>query len=263
MLELLNVPINDRFYDLVSSSKSSIRLCAPYVKSDVVDHIYSVKKDNTEIEYISNFNITNFHKKSSDIEAFETISSQNDKIYNCQILHAKIYIFDDTKAIITSSNLTTSGFSRNIEYGVYIDNEDISSKILSDFKGICHNERTGKITARKVLEIRSILDRLPPYLNQNIDTPVISNEIDDVLDVDKEFLTIGLSDWKKAMFTAVDNINKIEFSLADVYEKESFFTAKFPNNHTVRDSMRRNLQELRDIGLIKFLGNGKYIKLWK
>jgi predicted transcriptional regulator len=40
------------------------------------------------------------------------------------------------------------------------------------------------------------------------------------------------------------------------------FLEKYPNNNTIRGSIRRNLQELRDLGLIKFLGNGKYKKLW-
>ena len=51
-------------------------------------------------------------------------------------------------------------------------------------------------------------------------------------------------------------------TLADVYEMEYLFKKKFPNNNTIKDSMRRNLQGLRDLGLIKFLGNGNYKKLW-
>ncbi|WP_254904755.1 hypothetical protein [Clostridium tyrobutyricum] len=34
------------------------------------------------------------------------------------------------------------------------------------------------------------------------------------------------------------------------------------HNNTINASIRRNLQELRDLGLIEFLENGKYKKLW-
>src|SRR5439155_26390358 len=36
-------------------------------------------------------------------------------------LHAKVYIADESRAVITSSNLTHSGMLRNCEYGVSFD----------------------------------------------------------------------------------------------------------------------------------------------
>ena len=40
MIEIISEPINDRFYNLVADSKSRIRLCAPYVKEEIVNNIY-------------------------------------------------------------------------------------------------------------------------------------------------------------------------------------------------------------------------------
>ncbi len=61
----------------------------------------------------------------------------------------------------------------------------------------------------------------------------------------------------------IEQINKEEFSLVDIYAFEETFQREYPDNNTIRDSIRRNLQELRDMGLIKFLGDGRYLKLWK
>nr|WP_278245831.1 hypothetical protein [Clostridium novyi] len=72
----------------------------------------------------------------------------------------------------------------------------------------------------------------------------------------------SLNSWKKTTFEVVDIIEKNEFSLDDIYVYEEIFFKKYPNNNTIKASIRRNLQELRDLGLIKFLGNGKYKKLW-
>lgn len=262
MIQLLNEPINDLFYDLVSLSKTKIRLCAPYVKNEIIQNIYSLKKRNVSVDYISNFSLPNFYKKSSDIEAFDSISSRNDKMFNCQLLHAKLYIFDDKKTIITSANLTSSGFKRNIEYGVYIDEPELVNKSLIDYIGICDSNNTGKITSKNIRDIRDILNHLPTYNEMNFDLYNPVDEVDSILEIDKEFISSKLSDWKKAMFLVVDSFDMTEFSLTDVYEKEYIFKKKFPNNNTVKDSMRRNLQELRDLGLVKFLGNGKYKKLW-
>lgn len=262
MLELLNKPINDQFFDLVSSSKSIIRLCAPYVKSEIVNNIYSLKKSSVDVEYISNFSLPNFYKKSSDIEAFETIMNRKDKIFNCQTLHAKFYIFDDKKTIITSANLTSSGFKRNIEYGVFIDDPEMSKRTIMDFQAICNSEKTGKINSKNVNEIRNILNQLHKSHEPRMDQFNVTDEVDDIIDINKDNITKNFSPWKKTMFDVVDNLESHEFSLSDIYEKEAIFSAQFPDNHTIRDSMRRNLQELRDLGLIKFLGNGKYKRLW-
>ena len=43
------------------------------------------------------------------------------------------------------------------------------------------------------------------------------------------------------------------FTLDEVYEFEQNFSARYPENNTVRDSLRRNLQELRDDGMLEFI----------
>ena len=263
MIKLLNEPINDLFYDLVSLSTTKIRLCAPYVKNEIIQEIYSLKKQDVSVDYISNFSLPNFYKKSSDIEAFDSIARRNDRMFNCQLLHAKLYIFDDKKAIVTSANLTSSGFKRNIEYGVYLEEPGMVNQSLLDYKSICNNSDTGKITPRKIQNIKSILNHLPKYCEMNFDSYNDVNEVDSILEIDKKLILHRLSDWKKEIFCVVDDLNMTEFALADVYEREYIFKKKFPNNNTIKDSMRRNLQELRDLGLIKFPGNGNYKKLWR
>ena len=94
---------------------------------------------------ISNFSMPNFYQRSSDIEAFQDIIENKDRIYNCQTLHAKFYIFDDRYAIITSSNLTYSGLEKNIEYGVFIRDKKLINQSIRDYYEICKNSNTGYI----------------------------------------------------------------------------------------------------------------------
>lgn len=261
-MEIISEPINDRFYNLVADSKSRIRLCAPYVKEKIVNNIYAGKKSNAKVDFISNFSIPNFYKRSSDIEAFKTITEQKDKVFNCQTLHAKIYIFDDKYSIITSSNLTPSGFERNLEYGVFINDIRLVNKTVIDFKAICDNEKTGKIDAKKVINIENILKSIPKYRDKELESYNQNTEVDSILDIDTNLVKANLNNWKKITFEVIESIHQAEFSLSDIYGYEDIFSEKFPNNNTIKDSIRRNLQELRDLGLIKFLGNGKYKKLW-
>lgn len=52
------------------------------------------------------------------------------------------------------------------------------------------------------------------------------------------------------------------FTLDQVYEFEGHFVALYPRNQTVRDSLRRQLQELRDEGYLEFINNnGRYRRI--
>lgn len=64
----------------------------------------------------------------------------------------------------------------------------------------------------------------------------------------------------------VDVLNLIlvlpkEFALQDCYEFESYLRQKHPNNKHIPDKIRQQLQRLRNLGLIEFLGQGKYRRL--
>jgi type II restriction enzyme len=48
------------------------------------------------------------------------------------------------------------------------------------------------------------------------------------------------------------------FSLQDIYQFEAELQLLFPNNRHVRPKIRQQLQVLRDVGLLIFLGGGRY-----
>ena len=48
------------------------------------------------------------------------------------------------------------------------------------------------------------------------------------------------------------------FSLANVYEFENRLATKHPDNHNIRAKIRQQLQVLRDMGFVEFLGSGEY-----
>lgn len=50
----------------------------------------------------------------------------------------------------------------------------------------------------------------------------------------------------------------MEFTLAHVYAHAASLAKLHPNNRHVRDKIRQQLQVLRDLGLLEFLGGGSY-----
>lgn len=64
--------------------------------------------------------------------------------------------------------------------------------------------------------------------------------------------------WTLDTLNALHTLNRQEFSLADAYTLEHALTELHPDNHFVRDKIRQQLQELRDLGFLEFLGRGHY-----
>jgi len=263
MLEIINQPLHQTFYQLVENSKDNIKLCAPFIKDKVIKNIYELKKNDVKIDVITNFNLQNFYRKSSDISAMEIIKQNQDLIVNNQNLHAKIYIFDNKYTIITSANLTPSGFEKNLEYGIIFDDKNLVDQTINDFLSIRNSDRAGSISFERINAIKKIINYLPKFTDENINHHNYSVEIDSTIEVDVNLITNNLTNWQLLTFKAINMIRKFEFTLDDIYNLENYFRKDFPNNNTVRASIRRNLQELRDLGLLKFCGDGKYKKLWK
>ena len=64
--------------------------------------------------------------------------------------------------------------------------------------------------------------------------------------------------WTLDVLRVVESLGKKEFTLADVYAYERELQKLHPDNRYVRDKIRQQLQVLRDIGRVDFLGSGSY-----
>jgi type II restriction enzyme len=64
--------------------------------------------------------------------------------------------------------------------------------------------------------------------------------------------------WTLDILKVVRTIGKRDFSLADIYVYAAQLQALHPNNRHVRDKIRQQLQILRDLGFLQFLGRGDY-----
>jgi type II restriction enzyme len=64
--------------------------------------------------------------------------------------------------------------------------------------------------------------------------------------------------WATLTLSVVRSLRQHEFSLAEVYSKEQSFLEAYPKNNNVRAKVRQQLQVLRDLGYLEFLGSGTY-----
>lgn len=67
-----------------------------------------------------------------------------------------------------------------------------------------------------------------------------------------------LRGWTLNVLNIARRLNKVEFHLTEVYGFEPELAKTYPGNKNIRAKIRQQLQVLRDMGIISFLGGGKY-----
>ncbi len=75
---------------------------------------------------------------------------------------------------------------------------------------------------------------------------------------DKTFEAKG---WTLDILKCLDSISSTDFSLDDVYKFEDKLKLRHPENNFVKDKIRQQLQILRDMDIIEFVGRGRYRKI--
>ena len=108
-----------------------------------------------------------------------------------------------------------------------------------------------------------VLDRIPSDARipivQNA-RPVSSSQVRKAYDKIRslETLKVEKRGWTLDVLNAIHSLKKKEFSLTDAYSLEPELFKLHPANRHVRPKIRQQLQVLRDLGLLHFLGNGCY-----
>jgi hypothetical protein len=264
-MRIIKTPWKNELLELVSKSKKSIKITSPFVKENICNDLLNAKPAKTKLELITSFKLMNLYSGSLDLDGIEKIIQQNGIVSNYPKLHSKLYIFDDEKVIITSGNLTNGGLLNNYEYGIYSSDISLVSDAVADFDSILSNEKTGTVEQRHIETVRQILEKIPKSVplklpKYNFETP---EEIEDVLEVPENSIASTLTGWKSDVFNCVNTIPNQIFTLYELNQFYGILKEKHPSNQHIPDKIRQQLQQLRDLGLIEFLGSGRYKKLWK
>lgn len=76
-----------------------------------------------------------------------------------------------------------------------------------------------------------------------------------------EFNDMHTRGWIFDVLNCLNQISNEFFSLSDVYCFVDFLSAKHPQNNNIEAKIRQQLQMLRDLGFVEFLGRGNYRKI--
>ena len=135
-VRLLSKPWNLDFKNLLNGAKKEVLISSPFINNAGIDFLLDSGDKNCAVTILTNLSSSNILKNVTDPGAVAKVFDgfRDVRVSSLGNLHAKIYIADNTGAIITSANLTNGGIFNNFEYGSFFENEDIVQLIKNDLK---------------------------------------------------------------------------------------------------------------------------------
>ncbi len=71
-------------------------------------------------------------------------------------------------------------------------------------------------------------------------------------------ISLAARGWTFDVLRVVRNLGQDEFSLAEVYSFADQLRQLHPRNRNIEPKIRQQLQHLRDLGFLDFIGRGRY-----
>jgi hypothetical protein len=141
---------------LVGSAERELTIVSPFVTASgiaLLDASVSRSFRSTGmVRFLTNLSPVNICQNSTDPFALQSllIAVHKVELAHLPTLHAKVYIADDERAIVTSGNLTSSGLGHNYEYGVELSDRGIVRRIRDDIR---EYGRLGTVISAAALEV--------------------------------------------------------------------------------------------------------------
>ena len=138
MIRLLGRGWRGELAGLASVARSSVIVAAPFIKYDEAAWFRDQLNAGVDILTLANIDAEAVSTAALDLSALRCLleMSPSSKLIALSSLHAKVFVADETAAIVTSGNLTRSGLDSNLEYGVLFDDPGLVQEIRGDMLSI-------------------------------------------------------------------------------------------------------------------------------
>jgi hypothetical protein len=134
----------------VAAHSSELRVICPFIKRKVAERLLRGKPFKS-IRVLTRFHLRDFYEGVSDTEALRLFLESGAQIRGVKNLHAKLYLFDRKKVVVTSANLTDRALLRNHEFGFAADEPKIIKRCHEYFDRLWGRAKTD-LTEAKLVE---------------------------------------------------------------------------------------------------------------
>lgn len=261
-MHFVTSPTYDWLLDATRKCTSRFLVSSPYVGSMLLKLAEGLAP-GVQKTLVTKTDLRDFAQGASNVDALCGLASQEMTILSLHRLHAKVYVIDEKQALITSANATDGGMRRNWECGVSVEDPRQVNRIAElVLCGFGSKEALQAWTFDELImlrdPVRALRDRMPPVRG----LPELDAAQLPAIKLNRKARTIligGLVGWTQlALEGVLAQANEV-FSLDALFATCTPLVAeRFPRNQHVRPKLRQQLQRLRDLGLVEFLGGGKY-----
>lgn len=134
--------------DAMQHDHAAVRLVCPFIKQGAVERLLASVRPGS-LQVITRFDLNDFARGVSDLSALRLLLEHRATIRGIRNLHAKLYLFGGTRAIVTSANLTLAALDRNHEFGIVAEDAGIVSSCQQYFDDLWAKACTN-LTAKKL-----------------------------------------------------------------------------------------------------------------
>lgn len=125
---------DSEFISGLRHDSGELRIVCPFIKARALVRILAPRPASLQV--ITRFNLADFADGVSDIGALRLLLDAGAVVRGIRGLHAKLYIFGTSRAIVTSANLTGAGLSTNREFGIVTEDPAAIERCLAYFESL-------------------------------------------------------------------------------------------------------------------------------
>jgi len=221
-------PLIENIKEELEKSNNPLLIIVPFIKTVPLEELLQ-RCNYKELKLIVRWHPADIVNKVSDLSIYETTKRKNIPLYINNLIHLKLFIYDDNTAFHTSGNLTKKGIGlikgQNIEVGcrVVLTNEDWKKIYEVISESFLVNDRIYNTYKKKLKGKLYIRERNIPSFNMNDLVP------------DKEFSLDSLPaiETPEKLFDIYQNL-KIKNKSKELYRKaiHDIVLYDIPNNLT-------------------------------
>ena len=233
---------------------------SPFVNNGIFELTKRVSPEVPRV-LVTRTDLRDFAIGASDLKTLCTLARDGVEIYSLSDLHAKMYIFDETHALVTSANATNGGLRHNLECGLATDDRNIIRQLATLLlSGLGADRPPSRMRLPDLDRLYGPLEAIKVVMpeRRRVGPEDPRGEIEySVSDV--ETLLSGFTGWRRLTLEGVLAMPEPDFRLTELFRVcRPVAARRYPRNHHVRDKLRQQLQMLKKVGLIDFVEPGHY-----
>jgi hypothetical protein len=158
-------PFRCHLETLLDSATQELLVASPYIKTREAEWVCNrLAKNghdkNIRMQVLTDVRSSNVLAGSLDMAALRILQSglSHCEIVNLPRLHAKVYVADESCAIVTSANLTPSGLDVNLEYGIGFTDPTTVRNVRQDLQR--YSALGNPLTTHSIAELEKVSDLL-------------------------------------------------------------------------------------------------------